>query len=122
MSGFTPRTGYRHRRAIAAILYLLSGPLVWAAHLTIVYGGHTLACARGGGPELAAWIIYAATALGVATLIGAIVYALRQHQAESDPVLRFQHDVMGLMAFLSMAGVIWGGATVALIAPCLMLR
>jgi hypothetical protein len=125
MSTFEPRTGPRHGKAVATLLYLLFGPLVWAAHLTIGYGAHTLACAKGGGPALAAWIVSAATAVGVAILIGAMVYAVgrrRAAQAADEPVRRFEHDVMGLLALLSTAGVVWGGATVLFVSPCMMLR
>lgn len=125
MQTFEPRTGHRYGKAVATILYLLFGPIVWAAHLTVTYGAHTLVCARGGGAELAAWIVYAATAIGVAILIGAMLYALgRRRAAEgaNEPVRRFEHDVMWLLALLSTAGVIWGGATVLFVSPCMVLR
>ena len=126
MSTFEPRTGHRYGRASKAILYMLFGPIVWAGHLTLIYGAHTLICARSpDGPAWAATIVYSITAVGLAILVAAMALAVsrrRAAHAASDTVQQFEHDVMGLMTLLSIFGVAWSGLTAVFITACTSLR
>jgi hypothetical protein len=38
----------RQAAASGTLLFLLFGPLIWAAHLLVVYAGHASLCATGG--------------------------------------------------------------------------
>lgn len=121
MSNFEPRTGPRYGTAIAALVYMLFGPLIWAGHLTLVYGAHTLICARNLGPGWASTVVYGVTALGLGILFAAMAYAVsrrRAADAAGETVFRFEHDIMGLMALLSAVGVAWGGLTAVFIGAC----
>src|SRR5690606_17395364 len=60
------------------LLFLLAGPIIWAAHFVFVYSVHGIACARPashnywGGVSLASWIIVAASLLALAAM--ALIY------------------------------------------------
>ncbi len=79
------RTGTR-ASIVGTLAYMLFGPLTWAVQLTLVYGGHTLTCATGGGAALADWIVIAVSL--VAALV-VVVFLLMQDSMA---------DVLGLAA------------------------
>lgn len=118
--------------AVRMLAYMLFGPIVWALHLTAVYGSHALLCARGAtqavlGLSLPAFAVLAATAAALALLVVAIFApgALRRiaRIPDSDGRERgFQDRLAALLAVLSAFGVIWAGATALLLPACLLLR
>jgi hypothetical protein len=121
------------RRGTARLVALCSGPIVWAAHLAIVYGAHTLLCARGYagqmllGVPLAPAIVVVATVAALLSLAGVMLAprlksAPPRRRADRDPPNSFEVRVMRLLALLSAIGVAWAGATAFIIAPCLALR
>jgi len=114
-----------------AIAFYLFGPLVWAAHLTFVYGPQSAICAFGKGAPSAdmavQWLLGGVTAGSLALIALAIAFpfalavALRFHRV-ADPEDRFAVRVMRLLAWLSLAGVLWAGATGFILDPCAQLR
>lgn len=117
---FFPPT--RKPSTTGTLLYLLFGMLVWAAHLTIVYGGHTLLCALGFPPQATDWLVIAATA-GAAL---AVVFFLARQKwwartlglppgGRPDRPLDL---IARLTAILSLVAITWAGAAVAFVASC----
>ena len=111
---------------MGTLVYLLLGPIAWAMHLMVVYGSHTLICAREGGSG-ASETILAATLIVLAMLAAAIAApgaAQRAlDQSDSNAVgYRFHRRVMRWLAFLSAVGVAWAGSTALIVGPCLSLR
>ncbi|MDN3722028.1 hypothetical protein QW131_29680 [Roseibium salinum] len=102
------------------------GPLVWAGHLTIVYGGHTLLCLRG---ELAGVAdVYVLTITAAAVLIlGAFVFRIASWERvmgllTGEDANRTTRRTARLLAILSLIAVLWSGATVGLVAACVQGR
>jgi hypothetical protein len=123
----------RHERRRGALtrttLYLLFGPIVWAVHFAMLYGMHTILCARPSARVMpgagVATIVLAATVAALALLLAATVTGYRRRNAahaDSRAATRFCHDVMVLLTLLSACGVVWAGATALLVAPCVGLR
>lgn len=118
----------------AAIFYLLAGPLVWAGHLMLVYAPQSALCAFRitgaaiAGPGTISVIVLAMTALSAVALVLALwlptstarlFHAARFLEGENGP---FMISVMRLLTALSLAGVLWAGATALLLEPCPQLR
>jgi hypothetical protein len=114
-----------------AIFYMLVGPIIWAAHLLLVYGPQSALCVfRADGMILAPLAITAL--VGVLTVISMAALALilwrprqiarllRFEAAESDR--RFAISVTRLLTALSFAGVTWAGAVALFLDPCAQLR
>ncbi|HEX2139336.1 MAG TPA: hypothetical protein VHG33_06460 [Woeseiaceae bacterium] len=117
-----------------ALLYLLAGPLVWAGHLFLVYATQAALCAfRITGafavePLLIPVSIAVLTVLAAAALVlalwrpKAIAHLVRAGRFLDGENGEFMISVMQLLAGLSLAGVIWAGATALLLDPCPQLR
>jgi hypothetical protein len=117
-----------------ALVYLLLGPLVWAAHLFLVYAPQSMLCAfrltgfANAGPLLIEAVVGAVTLLAAIPLLLAILFphgAARLLRAAG--FLRGENGafmvlVMRLLAALSLAGVLWAGATLLLLPACAQLR
>jgi hypothetical protein len=113
-----------------ALFYVLLGPIVWAFHLTLVYGGHTILCAPGASSDRAlasgvVSLVIIATVAALAILIGAIVAAVfgqyrRNHRGSAS--MLFRDRAMIALALLSGVGVAWVGASALMVEPCQMLR
>jgi hypothetical protein len=108
----------------SAVLYLTSGPIVWAIHLTLVYGTHTLVCTQtpsGGADATFAVLAVTARAL-VAIFVALAASAAAQRRAGHDSPLAFYHRATTWLAWLSAFGVACAGATALIVEPCLALR
>lgn len=112
------------------LVWMTFGPIVWALHLTVVYGAHTLACARGVNPDLfgisfSAFAIIAATIVALAALALAI-YLHPQRTGDAPPDIReeriFEKRVTNWLAALAAFGIFWAGAGALLVSPCLAIR
>jgi hypothetical protein len=119
-----------YRSAIATMLCLLFGPIVWAAHLMTMYGAHALMCTRGaarsldGGIDAPASVVAATTILALILMAGAVRTATRTTDAPGRPAdeQSFFRLVMLWLTALSALAVLWAGATVAVIPACAPLR
>ena len=108
----------------SAVLYLTFGPIVWAIHLTFVYGTHTLVCTQTtSGGAGATFAVLAVTALALVAIFAALAAsAAAQRRAGEDSPLAFYHRATTWLIWLSAFGVACAGATSLVIEPCLALR
>lgn len=117
-----------------ALAYLMAGPLIWVGHLFLVYVPQSALCAfritrvASVDPLLIRTIIGGVTAIAAAALVLALcmpkksarlVGAAAFLEGENGP---FMIRVMRLLAALSLAGVLWAGATALLLQPCPQFR
>lgn len=118
----------------AALIYLLCGPLIWAGHLFLVYAPQSVLCAfritgvASVDPLLIQLVVGVVTALSAAALVLALwlphntarlLRAAAFLEGENGP---FMIGVMRLLAALSLAGVLWAGATILFLETCPQLR
>lgn len=111
-----------------AVFYMLLGPIVWAAHLAVVYAGHAAPCAKGItretralipiGVELATFLALAALLVGVLTAS----FRLNRSGDRARASTPFQDKVMITLSLLSAFGVFFAGTSALIIEPCLPLR
>ena len=118
---------------VPSLLYLLFGPIVWAIHLLIVYGAHTVLCAKGLGAvrmvgmNVPALVILLATTVALAVLLIALLapYVGRYRSRVSSQTrsfLSFRDGVMRSLTVLSIVGIVWAGWVSLIVAPCLAMR
>ena len=112
---------------------MLLGPILWAAHLAVIYGAQSTLCALGisavRGPAVS--LVAVVTTLATVVVLGLLAVAILAPRALSRrlraaswsmPAQRFCDRIMVLLAMLSACGVIWAGATVLLVPACPPLR
>lgn len=133
-AGKEMKAGDDARNVAVPLLYLLTGPVVWAGHLFLVYAPQSALCAfRVTGvarvdPLLIEILVGIVTALAAAALLAAIwlprntarrLRAAEYLQGENGA---FMIAVMRLLAALSLCGVLWAGAAVLLLEACPQFR
>jgi len=103
---------------IPFLVFLMAGPLIWAVHFAVLYGGHTLLCAAAldmwAKPLVAAATILAGLAI-LALLHRPDVWARRLGLGAVGP---YRTDLARLLAALSGLAVLWGGATALVLTAC----
>lgn len=121
----------RHRPAIGTILYMLFGPLVWAAHLMLIYGPQSIACGFYSSPRppLLPGLDLVQTAIAAASVISLAIVAVpfvaglqRRPPTREDDLDAFLGSTMRLLAVLSALGIAAAGATALVLPTCLALR
>lgn len=123
----TQNSAARQRSTAGTILYILVGPILWAAHLATIYFVQSMLCARGVAVEAVPAIVLAATAVAV-LLIVALLMAPRAASLSfraggwGEHIHATETRLMQGLALLSIAGIVWGGATVLIIPSCPTLR
>lgn len=116
-----------HASAIRTLIYIAFGPLIWALHLTAVYGAHALLCARGIAPAVALAVVLGVTAVALVLLASAIAVPrsarwIVRIGAEDGGDGGFHDRLMRLLAALSAFGVAWAGAAAVIVPACAQLR
>jgi hypothetical protein len=120
------------RRTIGTLLYLLAGPLLWAAHLTVIYGSQSSLCAfdigetAAGNNSLATTVILVATAV----CIGLVVAMTLRPQSifgwlalgEVSPDRPFLVWAMRLLSALSVLAILYVGLAAIILPACAQLR
>ena len=110
----------KHIRPMSDFVWMLAGPIVWAAHFFLIYGVEAVICTRTASPVAAMrWIVAVATTAAIATLVIFIVRTLASRRKHS-PAASFVPDVSLALALLSVAaitGVAVAGLTVAACLP-----
>lgn len=98
---------------MAALIRLVLGPIVWAAHFAFVYGAHTALCAVGppGTAEVSV-----AIAVGIATC-AALLTLLLAGMAPGTAV-PFRRNVGFLLTVLSAIAIAWLGITAIIVPVC----
>lgn len=105
------RAFLRHALLIAA------GPLIWAAHFTIIYVWTALFCARGGAPALIPGGIAIATAIAVCGLVALGLRGSRAMRRTGNNE-RFLPVISAALAALALVGVLWNGLPAVLVSAC----
>ena len=91
-------------------LWLASGVILWAAHFLGAYGYAGLACARGWSASVP-WTVGAMTLVAAALAVGILARAAKRKAGFEDAI------AAGLAAFALLA-IVWEGASVLWVAPC----
>lgn len=121
------RTNGSGRSTAGTILYVVLGPITWAAHFSVLYFSQSMLCAHSEGESLVPAIIGVATVVALVPL-GAAVIAPRSIArwagalGPTEEESRFHARLMTTLALLSAAAILWAGLTVFLIPSCLPLR
>lgn len=117
----------RVERSVVRVAFNLTlGPLIWAAHLAVVYAVHSFGCARdlfGAGlfgleqPQLiiAGATVFAVLGIGAGLPIRVSAQPVEQEQS-------FERGVAIGLAGLSIFGVLAAGAAAVIIPACAALR
>lgn len=108
------------------VVAVLFGPLVWAAHLAILYGSHASVCAAAGrtGASLSPTIPVFAVTTSVALMLIALPLAIPRRFAafffagKSEEEARFVLLLMRWLAGLSIIAVTANGIAVFVVPPC----
>nr|CAD6438782.1 hypothetical protein REQ54_04750 [Rhizobium sp. Q54] len=123
------RDADRETSVAGAILFMLIGPIAWAGHFLLVYGGQAALCAfQNSGIFILPQIYGSVLVVAVTVLVGAqLTYAAWKPESVAR-ILRFdadEHDsqvfasrVMRLLTLLSLFGVFWAGAAAFFIDAC----
>lgn len=123
----------QQRSTAGTVLYMLLGPVLWAAHFTIAYAAHWSLCATGLadiriiGIGIVPMIITLATLAMLAVLAWA---SLRPRRAArifraggwENPAQSFHASVMRLLALLSAFGIIAAALSPLMLPVCTGLR
>lgn len=107
-----------------AMLIWLFGPMIWAAHLFVLYGGTTIICAGANASQhmQIRWLGLGLTALALATLLGFVtsqVFAERKDRSSdgTDVRLFLRRTAITLVA-LSAIAILWSAASAILFPTC----
>lgn len=119
----------RRHSVIGTLAYVLFGPLVWAIHIVVIYGGQSMLCAAAGILDPSAAVrslvalasVLALTIVAAATLGADRAASMMGAASSMPPLQQFQRRVMRLLAVLSLFGI--GASAVAAAMPvCAALR
>ena len=124
-------TGSRY--AIGTLMFLLSGPIAWAAHFAVLYGLQSPMCALdigetpdGGNPTVTALIVLATLLLiGLPVLLAwrpQPVHRLLAGAPLSDEHVGFLIPVMRALVALSSLAMAYAGLAALLLPACAALR
>ena len=122
-----------NRQGIGTLIFILVGPIVWAVHLTLIYGSQSSLCAfnlgedRSGGNDAVVAIILIATAVFVAIVGFSAVRASFVHTliARADPPeeqFGFIVTIMRILAGLSIVAMLYAGIGAVILPACDQLR
>jgi hypothetical protein len=118
-------------KLIAAVLSLTFGLLIWALHLTLVYGVHTVACARdftavwfpgASFPVLAIVVITVLAMIAIAAGSWRFTRGAERGTAAAQQERQFEIKVIKWVAWLASIGVFWAGIAALIVSPCIALR
>lgn len=106
----------RNLRPFSDFIWMLAGPIVWAAHFFLVYGVEAAICTRAASPAVAMrWIIVAATAVALGLLMVLVLRLWRTRDA--DAFLRQVHIALALISMAAIAGAAISGLSLPACVP-----
>jgi hypothetical protein len=122
-----------NRQGIGTLVFILIGPIVWAMHLTLIYGSQSSLCAfnlgedRSGGNVAVVAIILVATIVCIGTVGFSAARASFVHAliARADPPTEqvgFIVTIMRVLAGLSILAMFYGGLGAVFLPACDQLR
>lgn len=108
---------------------MLAGFLIWAAHLSVVYGVTALACARGFADMTVIGIGVVPLTISIATLVALLVTALVLVLAirdlgglhtlpDSRETRRFLGFTTATVAGLALVAIAWNGLPALIVPAC----
>ena len=121
------RTGVRNirTRSVGALWLYLSGPIVWAAHFSLLYGLEAAICSGPGGSSLESqfWLIALGLTAAALILLCFVAWqlALRRHdhnaanKTNKSPFLR---DLSIALVALATIGVLWSTLPALVLPVC----
>lgn len=119
----------REGSTAGSLAFLAFGPIVWALHLAVSYGGHAALCAVGPAAQggtlpllLAAATAMAAIILVVALLRPGLVRRALRAMPASSTEAGFATTVMRFLGVLSLMGVAFAGLAMLILPLCQQLR
>jgi Zn-dependent protease len=106
-------------RPLASLFWLFFAPVVWFAHLAVVYGAEALICTLAvTRPSVMIWFGAAATAAALTALIAfAFLMSRPAHRTEHTDAA-FLHSAALLLALLAGLGVVWTAFPLAVLPVC----
>ncbi len=120
------------RPAVRTLLYLLFGPIVWAAHLTVIYGAQSVVCALSTSPprtgasiDSVHTIVLIATIAALSALAAGWLRLGNPGGSMSEGIEdrnHFLESVMHVLVGLSALGVLGAGAAALVLPSCPALR
>jgi hypothetical protein len=117
----------RVERSVVRVAFNLTlGPLIWAAHLAVVYAVHSFGCARDlfgvglFGLEQPQLIIAGATVFAILGIGAGLPIRVSAQPVEQEQ--SFERGVAIGLAGLSIFGVLAAGAAAVIIPACAALR
>jgi hypothetical protein len=122
-----------NRQGIGTLIFILVGPIVWAAHLTLVYGSQSSLCAfnagedgSGGNSAVVAIILFATIAgigaVGFSAVHPSFVHALIARAAPPAEQAEFIVTIMRILAGLSILAMLYAGLGAIILPACHQLR
>jgi hypothetical protein len=108
---------------VTKTIVVLAGPIVWAAHLLVIYGAHAIICSQRASTAGVRATVGIATLVALAALTGIVVrgfQGLRLHRMSQTG--RFLGVTMILLIVLSAAAIAWAGSAALFLPACLVLR
>jgi hypothetical protein len=110
--------------SVGKFILCLAGPVIWAAHLAALYGGHTLICARLASSANVWWAVTVSVVTAL-SLVG-VALVVRWQWSPPRPADRlpeqrrpsFLRSVSLALAGLSALALIWNALPAALVPPC----
>jgi hypothetical protein len=107
------------------------GPIIWSAHLAVVYATYTLACLGRPASIVAAvtstsqWIVYLATIGAMGFLLVFLRKSLnpaRRASSHADDGSEFRNTVTAWLTILALIGIAWTAAGTFFVPSCAALR
>ncbi len=127
------RMKYRsNRQDMGTLVFILTGPIIWAIHLTLVYGSQSSLCAFNAGESatgrnVVVGIILAVTVLciaatGYSAARPGFVHALIARASLPAEQAGFIVTVMRILAGLSILAMFYAGLGAVMLPACEQLR
>lgn len=118
---------------IGTLVFVMVGPILWAAHLMLIYGSQSSLCAfevglgLGGNSPLAAGAVLGGTVLcmvlsGEALAKPEATFGLITGIAEPGNQWHFLRAVMRMLTGLSLLAMLYAGLGAVLLPACAQLR
>jgi hypothetical protein len=121
-----------NRQGIGTLIFILVGPIVWAVHLTLIYGSQSSLCAfnpsedRGENSVVVA-VILLVTAVSIAVVgFSAVranfIHALIARGIPPTEQVEFIVTIMRVLAGLSILAMFYAGLSAVFLPACHPLR
>jgi hypothetical protein len=117
-----------NRQMIGTLVFLLSGPMIWAADLAMIYGAQSSLCAFGVLDQEGVGVLVVASTAVLIVLDGALIlrprpfFRLLTSAPPPEAQWGFLRGAMRLLAVLSVLAMIYFCAAALLLPACAQLR